>query len=251
MFVFFHPMFRNNEIIGYDRNAVCHCTGNIDFHKETSMQDKYKYMAPLYDFLATIYSNGSIDSCKKAMVDKIRKGDQVLFAGVGHGVDAIAAARAGGAVTVVDMSEKMLSQFNANLKKNNLDTTVIQINDNILNVKETGKYDFVFGNFFLNVFYEDNMRVILKQLESLVKPGGYLVIGDWAHPEGNIFKRTFQNIYWVLGVTPFYLITKNAFHPIYNYPQEMANLGLKVVEKKYFTYMGVNCFWSLLGQKEQ
>ncbi|PKO58163.1 MAG: SAM-dependent methyltransferase, partial [Betaproteobacteria bacterium HGW-Betaproteobacteria-18] len=55
------------------------------------VKDKYRIVGPLYDFLSNLYSGRSIHHCKIAMINKdnVKKGDRVLFAGVGHGLDAI------------------------------------------------------------------------------------------------------------------------------------------------------------------
>ena len=75
------------------------------------MSDKYRMIGPLYDILATIFSFGQIDRCKCGMHDRIRPDMEVLFAGVGQGIDAIEAASLGAQVTVVDLSETMLTVF--------------------------------------------------------------------------------------------------------------------------------------------
>ena len=77
------------------------------------MRDKYKYIGPVYDFLSNLYSGKNIHRCKTAMLDveTVKPGDRILFAGVGHGRDAIRAAELGAEVTVVDLSETMLRKF--------------------------------------------------------------------------------------------------------------------------------------------
>lgn len=66
------------------------------------MRDKYKYIGPVYDFLSNLYSGKNIHRCKTAMLDveTVKPGDRILFAGVGHGRDAIRAAELGAEVTV-------------------------------------------------------------------------------------------------------------------------------------------------------
>ena len=81
------------------------------------MRDKYKLVGPIYDWLSAFYSGKSIHRCKIAMLDRLRPGDRVLFAGVGHGRDAVHAARLGADVTVVDLSATMLKKFQANLDR--------------------------------------------------------------------------------------------------------------------------------------
>ena len=43
------------------------------------MNDKYKIIGPLYDFLATIFSFGQIDKCKTAMHEHINVDDKVVI----------------------------------------------------------------------------------------------------------------------------------------------------------------------------
>lgn len=212
------------------------------------MKDNYRVMSHIYNILAAVYSNGSIQQCREAMIEKIQPGDAVLFAGVGHGAEAMKAIAAGHAVTVVELSSGMLNQFEANLKKIN-EHTVRIIHDDILNVTEYARYDFVFANFFLNVFPEDKMPYLLDHLVKLVKPGGSVVIGDWSYPQGNVAKQTFQKAYWYIGLLPFYLTTNNAFHPIYNYVERLEKAGMTVTEIKHFTYLKINCYWSILAKK--
>ena len=89
--------------------------GKVFENKKGKIKDKYRIVGPAYDFLSNLYSGRSIHHCKVAMIntDKIRKGDRILFAGVGHGLDAVRAAEIGANVTVVDLSETMLETIPA------------------------------------------------------------------------------------------------------------------------------------------
>jgi len=149
------------------------------------VKDKYRIVGPLYDFLSNLYSGRSIHHCKIAMINKdnVKKGDRVLFAGVGHGLDAIQAAELGANVTVVDLSETMLNQFRQKLKKNNPKLKIRQVHSDILEFNEFKKYDMVVANFFLNVFYRETMTKVLEQLVRLGKPGAKIVVGDFTGTE--------------------------------------------------------------------
>jgi ubiquinone/menaquinone biosynthesis C-methylase UbiE len=214
------------------------------------MKDKYTIIGPLYDFLATIYSFNKIDKCKTAMHDRIKPGNKVLFAGVGHGIDAIAAAEKGAKVTVVDLSETMLSRFNRGIKKKEFKHPIRQVHDNILNIDESSTYDFVFGNFFLNVFPEDMMVEILSQLVKLAKRKGFVVIGDFSLPSGNPVARFFQVLYWRIADLIFWAVAQNALHPVYDYQKYMRKLGLKIKEVKHFRFLFDDRYSSILGQKK-
>jgi len=214
------------------------------------MKDKYSIIGPLYDFLATIYSFNQIDKCKTAMHDKIKADDKVLFAGVGHGIDAIAAAERGAKVTVVDLSETMLARFNRGLRKKEFKHPIRQLHDNILNIEESSSYDFVFGNFFHNVFEEEMMVEILSQLVKLAKRKGHVVIGDFSLPTGNPVARFFQIIYWRIADLIFWAAAQNALHPVYDYQKYMKKLGLKIKTVKYFRMLFDDRYYSILGQKK-
>jgi demethylmenaquinone methyltransferase/2-methoxy-6-polyprenyl-1,4-benzoquinol methylase len=213
------------------------------------MKDKYKLVGPIYDWLSAFYSGKSIHRCKIAMLDKIAPGDKVLFAGVGHGKDAVHAARLGADVTVVDLSETMLRKFQANLDKEGITVRIRQVHSDIMKVEEYEHYDMVVANFFLNVFHEGMMVRVLEHLIRLGKPGAKVVVGDFSFPTGNIISRTVKTLYWYGAVGFFWLFAGNAFHNIYNYPESMKKLGLHIDEQKHYKLLLLNCYWSVLGQK--
>ncbi|MAL99706.1 class I SAM-dependent methyltransferase [Hydrocarboniclastica marina] len=216
------------------------------------MADKYKYIGPVYDFLSNLYSGKSIHSCKTAMlgVEHLKPGDRVVFAGVGHGRDALRAAELGAEVTVVDLSETMLRKFTEVQKRDAPHLDIRKVHCDIMKFEEFEHYDMVIANFFLNVFDEEMMQRVLAHLIKLGKPGAKLVVGDFSYPSGNIFARSFQRVYWYGAVFTFWLFAKNAFHNIYNYPEYMQRQGLRIDEKKHFKMLKMNCYWSILGVKE-
>lgn len=213
------------------------------------MKDKYKLVGPIYDWLSALYSGKSIHHCKIAMLDRLKPGDKVLFAGVGHGKDAVYAERLGADVTVVDLSETMLKKFQANLDKEGITVKIRQVHSDIMKVREFERYDMVVANFFLNVFHEDMMVRVLEHLIRLGKPGAHVVVGDFSFPTGNIFSRAFKTLYWYGAVGFFWLFAGNAFHNIYNYPEWMKKLGLHIHEQKHYKLLLLNCYWSVRGTK--
>lgn len=213
------------------------------------MADKYKIIGPLYDFLSLIYSGRQIHKAKTAMNADLKEGDKILFAGVGHGRDAIDAAERGAQVTVVDLSATMLKNFEKNLKGRNFKHPIRTVHSDILKFDEVGEYDMVTANFFLNVFPEDFMVTVMRHLSTLVKPGGHFVVGDFHLPQGNIFKRAFQNAYWYIAVGIFTVFAKNAFHKVYDYPKHLEALGFKVEKTQAFNVLLIPCLWSLKASR--
>ncbi len=215
------------------------------------MKDKYKYIGPLYDFLSSIYGGESIHDCKRAMLtlDHVKPGDKVLIAGAGHGKDAIRAAEIGAEVTVVDISETMLKKLEEGFRKQPGNLTVRVVHADVLKFEEFEQYDMVIANFFLNVFYQDFMLKLLNHLVKCVKPGGAFVIGDFSFPTGGRLKQTIQKGYWYTAAIIFYFASDNAVHEIYNYPELMKAEGLDIADVRRYSYLGMECYTSVLGRK--
>lgn len=213
------------------------------------MKDRYRLMGYVYDLVGTIYSAGLIPRCKIAMIDRIAPGDKVLFAGAGHGKDAIQAAKAGARVTVVDLSATMLQQLGKNVQGHSFSHPIRKLHRDILDINEYEAYDFVFANFFLNVFPEKLMIQILEHLSHLVKPNGHVIVGDFVLPQGGAVARLFQKLHWFLAVLPFYLFTGNAFHPVYDYPEHLKSLHCKIQKIRHFKLFNTNLYWSILARK--
>ncbi len=217
-----------------------------------TLEDGYRFMGFLYETIGALYSFGRIPRCKIAMLSHLTPGDRVLVAGVGHGTEAVAAARLGADVTAVDLSATMLRQMQKKIDKSGLDTPIHLVNDNILNVTDGDGFDMVIANFFLNVFSEELMTEIFNHLTTLVKPGGYMVIGDFTLPKtGGLIFKVFQNIYWYIAAIFFWITADNAVHRVYNYPEMLQQKGFDIQEIQYFKILGIKSYWSILGIKKQ
>jgi len=215
------------------------------------MADKYKIIGPVYDLLSTIYSGNQIHKSKTAMNADLQEDQKILFAGVGHGRDAIDAAERGAEVTVVDLSATMLKNVEKNLKGRNFKHPIRLVHSDILEFNETEEYDQVVANFFLNVFPEDFMVTVMKHLTTLVKPDGHFVVGDFHYPTGNILTKAFQSAYWYIAVGIFTIFAKNAFHKIYNYPKHIEAMGFSVEKTQSFNVLMIPTLWSIKASRKQ
>ncbi|MCG8613622.1 MAG: class I SAM-dependent methyltransferase, partial [Pseudomonadales bacterium] len=115
------------------------------------MKDKYWLMGPVYDALSFVFAGNAIYRCKCSMLtpEYLKEGDKILFAGVGHGKEAIYAAEHGAEVTVVDLSEAMLDKFREAIAKTGKELNIRIVHSDIMTFDERGKYDMVVANFFL------------------------------------------------------------------------------------------------------
>ncbi len=215
------------------------------------MKDKYWMMGPVYDALSFVFAGHSILKCKCSMLtaEYLKPGDKVLFAGIGHGKEAIYAAEQGADVTVVDLSQAMLDKFKQGLDKTNKGQKINIVHSDIMKIEEFGEYDMVVANFFLNVFNESFMADVLQHLIKLGKKEAAIVVGDFAMPEGNILARLAKRVYWYFAIGLFWMTTGAALHPVYDYRRHMNRQGLEVVDKKHSTVLGMNAYIAFLGKK--
>ncbi|MDX1452901.1 MAG: class I SAM-dependent methyltransferase [Oleiphilaceae bacterium] len=217
------------------------------------MLDKYRLLGPSFDTISKLYSGDAVHACRLAMLrpDTLGPGSRVLFAGAGQGRDALHAAELGARVSVVDISPTMLGKFKQHLNEHPARATLAieAIQSDALKVEDEGFYDMVVANFYLNIFERDKMLSQLKHLIKLLKPGGKLVIGDFAPPSGSLLNKSIQNLYWYTAATACFAAAGNAIHEIYNYAEILEKQGLQVKETKTFSVLGREMFCSTLAIK--
>lgn len=219
------------------------------------LMDAYQKVGEIYEVLCVLFFGKAVYRCRAAMLDDIKPGAKMLFAGAGHGGDAIYAALSGADVTVIDLSATMLDKFRDNCKKYGAEGIIREIHGDVLEFKENNKFDVVVANFFLNIFDVEMMQKMLKKLVELAKPGAQIVIGDYVYTSrGNLVSRFLKNMYWYMSSITFYIVARHPIHAIYNYPDYLVKIGLTKHEIKYqsinyFLFLKVNFFWSIRAQK--
>ena len=216
-------------------------------------KDKYWLMGPVYDALSWVFAGNAIYRCKCSMLTSpwLKPGDKLLVAGAGHGKEAIYAAEKGVQVTVVDLSEAMLDKFREALAKTGKDLDVRVLNADIFKVEEFDQYDMVTGNFFLNLFPRNMIPTVMNHLIKLTRPGGYVVISDFALPQGNPLAKLFKHLYWYTAILIFWSTTGAALHPVYDYQKYMEDAGLNIRDIKHSQFLGIDAYTSFLGQRPE
>jgi ubiquinone/menaquinone biosynthesis C-methylase UbiE len=151
--------------------------------------DSYPYgrVAAIYDELADLYSIGRIGMSKRFALEVISPGDDVLFAGVGRGAEAIEAAALGGRVHAVDLSPEMLRRFSEQVDHAGLEA-IARVEDVSLH-DPSEPYDVVVANYFLNLFDAKHAGEMLEVLVRCLGPGGRLVIADFECPSNHFLSR--------------------------------------------------------------
>jgi ubiquinone/menaquinone biosynthesis C-methylase UbiE len=203
--------------------------GNGD--RDTTAKD-YNSVAWFYQWLAHVYSGGQIRTAKAAQISEIRPRDKVLYAGVGSGEDATLAAHAGAEVTCIDLAPRMITKTRRSVEKVGLSAEFIC--EDVMQHKRMAHYDVVAANFFLNIFPEPTMRSVLAHLALLVKPGGKLLIADFATPRGGVILRLLHAINYWTGVLFYWSLGLEPLHPIYDYAKYLPEVGLELRDTEYF-----------------
>lgn len=184
----------------------------------------YDRVAAFYEKLAHLYSGGLIRRSKAAQLDFLPPGARVLYLGAGNGEDVIAAARRGFAVTSVDISEKMVAHLKARLAAKGV-TAEVRVADVLALSPETDEtWDAVCGNYFFNVFPAREVEKVFLHANTLVRPGGYLMVADMAPQTG--VGGIFGAAYLKAALLFFVALGLASFHPIYDYAAIGQRLGL-------------------------
>jgi 2-polyprenyl-3-methyl-5-hydroxy-6-metoxy-1,4-benzoquinol methylase len=99
----------------------------------------------------------------------------------------------------------------------------------------------VVANYFLNLFDVEQAREMLDHLGQLVRPGGTLLLTDFALPQGGSVARVITELYyrpvnwiaWALGFC--------ALHPILDYARLIEPMGYQIrSERRFPVLLGAN-----------
>jgi demethylmenaquinone methyltransferase/2-methoxy-6-polyprenyl-1,4-benzoquinol methylase len=189
-------------------------------------KNNYNHTAWFYEPLAMVYSGGQIRASKMHELQYIQPGDRVLYAGVGGGEDAVHAAKKGAKVTCIDLAPAMLAHVKTKLDRARTQAELIC--GDLLKHDRVGQYDVVCANYFLNVFTPEVMALMLDHLVSLLRPGGKLLVADFAVPRGNIAFRALHVFYYRIANVMYWAISRNGLHPIYDYAAILPRHGLQL-----------------------
>ena len=199
----------------------------------------YDSVAGFYDVLADLYSFGRIRGCKRSQLEALGPGERVLFAGAGSGGEALQAARRGASVTILDLSPGMLARARDRFRRAGLEGAVEMIRGDVREHAPAAGYDAVVAQFFLNVFPAAGLEGVLAHLAGLVRPGGCLLIADFAPPGAHPLGAALRRLYFGLAVLTFRALAGNPLHPLYDYAALLPRAGLRLDESRGFRLLGL------------
>ena len=205
--------------------------------------DLYRFAAPIYDLATAMWSGGAIWRSRLACLCGVKEGDRVLIPGPGTGRLAVEAARRGAAVTAVELSSVMgrrlesralralgSSRFHASYPKGPADTpnsapgTLVLVRGEVDALPVRPEFDLVVAEHFLNVFQPKEMAPMRSRLIERVVAGGRLAIADFSPIPRSAAAplRALQRGHHVIPLGGCSLLTRNAFHAIYDHGADLS-----------------------------
>jgi ubiquinone/menaquinone biosynthesis C-methylase UbiE len=165
---------------------------------ETSPQD--------YDRGIWLLTLGRIQRLKEKIANNyVRSGTRVLEIGCGTGTLTLMMAQRGATVTGIDASPRMLAEAEKKVKDASLDGCVsLQYMDAALIADRfpAGSFDLIVSTLVFSELPLDDQRFVLEGCQSLLAPGGQLLIADEVTPE-----RPIQRFFFYLVRLPLVLLT--------------------------------------------
>ncbi len=204
---------------------------------QATARSRYGRIAPLYDLLGSAWSFGAIAAAARAHLHRVHEGDRVLVAGAGTGASALAAARRGAHVTVVDLDATMLAAARRRFERAGIEAQLIhgnvlehQVEHQAGHRAEQG-YDVVCAPFFLDVFEPARAVHVAHHLRELLRPDGCLLVADFAGPQGGALRRATQHAYHAVPLAAFRIIARTDARPLVDMGQVVEAAGFDVVER--------------------
>lgn len=217
------------------------------------MRDRYKTVSKIYNTLCRLYSFGAIPRCRESSFSGDIEDVKICFIGVGHGDEAIHAAKLGARVTVVDLSASMLGTLKRQSELTGSETKhpIRIVHDDVRTFLKGSEDSFnqVVANFFLNVFPLSDVEKMVTLIVDKLSMNGELIVGDFYLTRDktnltDLILQFFQTANWYLALTLFRVITTNAWHGIYDYDSVMHRQGLKFKNRKLFRVLGIPMYQS-------
>jgi|HubBroStandDraft_6_1064221.scaffolds.fasta_scaffold115471_2 ubiquinone/menaquinone biosynthesis C-methylase UbiE len=207
-------------------------TKDISTSHSRQLSRSYDRISSRYDWQTHLATGGQNLAARLSQIEDLIPGERALYVGVGSGEDAIEAARRGVLVTCLDLSEGMVQMARDRFAEAGAPGEFVAAD--VMQYVPDQPFDAVVANFFLNVFSRITMESVLARLAGLIRPGGKLLIADFAPVRGSVVPRVLHRVYYGAGNLLYWTKGLCALHPIYAYADYYPQLSLKLQRTRHF-----------------
>jgi ubiquinone/menaquinone biosynthesis C-methylase UbiE len=203
----------------------------------TSTKNNFNSIAPVYDRLAKLIFGRCIQSSQIHFLNNIIPQSSILVVGGGTGwfLKALLATANCKKIVYVDSSSKMIELSKKNIEKMDHSCEVVFINSSIEEAHLENLFDVVITNFFLDLFEEQSLKLIMLKLHNSLSKEGIWMISDFKKSPTPIY-MFWQNLLMKLTFVFFKIFSNIENSKLLNLEKYFSEIGMSKVNSKYFFY---------------
>lgn len=163
--------------------------------KRSRVRLGFDRLAPIYDLLLTLFSGNLIPRIRRSLLKIVPPREHALVLGDGTGrflCELMATDRIGRA-TCFDISDAMIHRASRRWAARGRNTDQVSFHAAGLPIPEglPDRYDLVCTNFFLDVFTDEELDPVFRQIDAALVPDGLWYYSDFCYPDAAI--HPFEN----------------------------------------------------------
>lgn len=201
--------------------------------------NNFNRLAPVYDFLASLVFGRQIIKSKTHYFTLLTNDQKILIPGGGTGqiLEELDKLNMNLSIDYVEKSSKMLEK--AKKRKPFSKIKVRFIEGDIFDI-ESGNYNVIMTNFFLDVFNEKNLSLVVDKLSESLLPNGQWLMADFVLTNVALH-RAFVNIMYRF----FRLTTNLEGTRLLDFDKELNRAGFsKMKSQKFYHQMIESCVYT-------
>ncbi|MEA3421742.1 MAG: corrinoid protein-associated methyltransferase CpaM [Acidobacteriota bacterium] len=200
-----------------------------------------------YDKGIRILTLGRLDKAYDRLTSHIKRRQSVLDIGCGTGALTLRAAQKGAKVKGIDVNSQMLEIAKKRAEEAKLEQSVELCEMGVAELGGEGaeSYDVIMSGLCFSELTDDELIYTLKEVKSMLKPGGTLLIADEVRPK-SISKRILNWLIRFPLVVITYLITQTTTNAVKNLPERIEEAGLLIESVRLSK---IESFIELVGKK--
>jgi ubiquinone/menaquinone biosynthesis C-methylase UbiE len=199
-------------------------------------QTKYGKLKGIYDLLDVFhYGNVCLRSRNALLKDISEAAENPLIIGCGTGDFTVEFIRQfnPGCITVNDISQKMIDETVARIKKSNWQGNLNVLHCDATEISARKQYDFISANYILNIFRTELRIKFVKETIRLLSKNGYYYVADFTRPK-NSCVLLWALCNWYIICIAFKLMTASPIVPLGDLREELLSTGLSIINEKFF-----------------